>query len=101
MPCLAARVSSLAAGPLGWRVAPIPGNFQTTNEGAPGPSSAAAEGPGMPQTSTRNLFAMLPVNPLEPPSRTRTDASARFGRMTADAEVLAAETRVLDFYNQA
>jgi len=32
----------------------------------------------MPQTSTRNLFAMLPVNPLEPPSRTRTDASAAF-----------------------
>jgi hypothetical protein len=46
-------------------VAPIPGYFQTTNEGAPGPSSAAAEGPGIPQTSTRNPFAMLPVNPLE------------------------------------
>ena len=48
------------------RVAPIPGYFQTTNEGAPGPSHSR---PGMPQTSTQNPFAMLPVNPLKSPWR--------------------------------
>jgi len=40
---------------------PIPGYFQTANEGAPGPSLS---GPGMPQTSTRNPFANSRSIPL-------------------------------------
>lgn len=51
------------------RVAPAPTTFPINDEDALDPSSAAADGPGMPQTSTRNPFAMLPVNPLMSPCR--------------------------------
>lgn len=44
------------------RVASITGYFQTTSEGA---RSLAFGDRGMSQPSTRNPFAMLPVNPLE------------------------------------
>ena len=62
----AAQIETNRVGSQG-RVAPIPGYFQTTNEGAPGPSLSGTGG-----ATVLNPFATLPVNPRKSASRKRS-----------------------------